>query len=182
MRSAEEMYNYCKDKGYFSGSDRNFTLKLFNVIANHLGQDEEVKVCFIGVHNRKSPTKDDGFYGYALTNRRFMMGQKRLIGEDLKSIPISNLQDMQLKMDSTTATLTIFTSDNPVTIMLTSHEAEDIVQTLKQNAQDETAMPEKEKTQDSLSKAEQLLKMKELLDAGILSNEEFEQVKKDILQ
>ncbi|MGG5330594.1 PH domain-containing protein [Enterococcus sp. AZ163] len=182
MRTAEEMYNYCKDKGYFSGSDRNFTLKLFNVIANHLGQDEDVVVCFIGVHNRKSPTKDDGFYGYALTNRRFMMGQKRLIGEDLKSISISNLQDMQLKMDSTTATLTIFTSDNPVTIMLTSHEAEDIAKTLKHYAREDTAPIEQEKPQGTLSKAEQLLKMKELLDAGILSDEEFEQVKKDILQ
>ncbi|MGM0213632.1 PH domain-containing protein [Enterococcus sp. AZ109] len=180
MKTAEEMYDYCKDKGYFSGSDRNFTLKLFNVIADHLRQDEEVKLCFIGVHNRKSPTKDDGFYGYALTNRRFVMGQKRLIGDDLKSIPLTSLQDLQLRMESTTATLTIFTSDNPVTIMLTSHEAEDIVQSIKENIEEEPAPVEKQS--NSLSKAEQLLKMKELLDIGILSEDEFEQIKKDILQ
>ncbi len=180
MKTAEEMYNHCKDKGYFSGSDRNFTLKLFNVIANHLRPDEVVKMCFIGVHNRKSPTKDDGFYGYALTNHRFLMGQKRLLVEDLKSIPLTNLQDLQLQMESTTATLTIYTSDNPVNIMLTSHEAEDIVESIKQNLAEELAPVEK--PTESLSKAEQLLKMKELMDIGILSEEEFQQVKKDILQ
>lgn len=37
-------------------------------------------------------------------------------------------------------------------------------------------------TEDSLSKAEQLLKMKELLDQGILTEEEFAKIKKDILQ
>ena len=96
MKTAEEMYQFCQDTGFFSGSDRQWGVRLFSVLEKQLRTDEEVLICFIGLHNRTSATKNDGFYAYALTDQRFILGQKKLIGDDFKVIPLTNLQDLRL--------------------------------------------------------------------------------------
>lgn len=179
MKTAEEMYQFCQDTGFFSGSDRQWAVKLFSVLEKHLGVDEEILVCFIGLHNRTSPAKNDGFYAYGLTNQRFIMGQKKMIGDDFKVIPLANMQGLRLLKETSLDLLEITSLEGAIKIVLTEEEAPKVLTKLEDTIQQIT---KENNTEDSLSKAEQLLKMKELLDQGILTEEEFAKIKKDILK
>ncbi|GCF92919.1 hypothetical protein NRIC_08100 [Enterococcus florum] len=180
MKHAEQMYTYCKERGYFSGSDRSFTLKLFEVIEKYLTPEEEVLLCFVGVHNRRSATSNEGFYAYALTNQRLMMGQKKLLGDDIKSLSLQSIQDIRLHKDSTTALLELHTADGPIKIMLTEYESEDIYQSLRHQLF-HSVDSSSEKGTPPESAAEQLLKFKEMLDDQLITKEDFEKLKNEIL-
>lgn len=178
MKTAEEMYQFCQDTGFFSGSDRQWGVRLFSVLEKQLRTDEEVLICFIGLHNRTSATKNDGFYAYALTDQRFILGQKKLIGDDFKVIPLTNLQDLRLTKVTSLDILEIASLEGTIKIVLTEEEAPKVLTQLKENI----PLTTKEKNSEKqLSKAEQLLKMKELLDQGILTEAEFAKIKEDIL-
>lgn len=179
MKTAEEMYQFCQDTGFFSGSDRQWSVKLFSVLEKHLGPDEEILVCFIGLHNRTSATKNDGFYAYGLTNQRFVMGQKKMIGDDFKVIPLANMQELRLIKETSLDLLEITSLQGTTKIVLTEEEAPKVLARLKETIQ---LVTEESKSEEPLSKAEQLLKMKELLDQGILNEEEFAKIKEDILK
>ncbi|MGP5430394.1 PH domain-containing protein [Enterococcus malodoratus] len=179
MKTAEEMYQFCQDTGFFSGSDHQWGVKLFSVLEKHLGPDEEILVCFIGLHNRTSATKNDGFYAYGLTNQRFVMGQKKMIGDDFKVIPLANMQELRLIKETSLDLLEITSLQGTTKIVLTEEEAPKVLARLKETIQ---LVTEESKSEEPLSKAEQLLKMKELLDQGILNEEEFAKIKEDILK
>lgn len=132
----------------------------FSVLEKHLGADEKILVCFIGLHNRTSPTKNDGFYAYGLTNQRFIMGQKKMIGDDFKVIPLANMQGLRLLKETSLDLLEITSLEGAIKIVLTEEEAPKILAKLEDTIQQIT---KENNTEDSLSKAEQLLKMKELL-------------------
>ncbi|MDT2659919.1 PH domain-containing protein [Enterococcus hulanensis] len=179
MKTAEEMYQFCQDTGFFSGSDQQWGVRLFTVLEKHLVSDEEILVCFIGLHNRTSATKNDGFYAYALTNQRFIMGQKKMIGDDFKVIPLANMQDLRLIKETSLDLLEITSLEGTIKIVLTEEEAPKVLAKLKEAIQ---LVTKEKKTENQLSKAEQLLKMKELLDQGILNESEFAKIKDDILK
>ncbi|MGG5371525.1 SHOCT domain-containing protein [Enterococcus sp. AZ196] len=179
MKTAEEMYQFCQNTGFFSGSDRQWSMKLFSVLEKHLSADEEILVCFIGLHNRTSATKNEGFYAYALTNQRFIMGQKKMIGDDFKMIPLANMHELRLTKETSLDLLEITSLEGTLKIVLTEDEAPTILAKLKETIQQAT---KKSTDEDQLSKAEQLLKMKELLDQGLLTKEEFTKIKEDILE
>lgn len=178
MKTAEEMYQFCQDTGLFSGADQSWGTKLFSTLEKQLAPNEEVLICFIGLHNRTSATKNDGFYAYALTDQRFIMGQKKLIGDDFKVIPLANVQDLRLTKETSLDILEISSLQGTIKVVLTEEEAPKILTKLKETLQQLNTTPP---SNDPLSKAEQLLKMKELLDQGILSETEFAKIKKDIL-
>lgn len=179
MKTAKEMYQFCQDNDFFSGADQQWATKLFSVLEKHLLSDEEVLICFIGLHNRTSAAKNDGFYAYALTDRRFIMGQKKLISDDFKVIPLANLQDLRLTKEISLDILEVTSLEGIIKIVLTEEEASNVLNQLKRTIQ----LISKEKESDSqLSKADQLLKMKNLFDQGILTKAEFVKIKKDILK
>jgi hypothetical protein len=170
MKTAEEMYQFCQDAGFFSGSDRQWGVRLFSVLEKQLRTDEEVLICFIGLHNRTSATKNDGFYAYALTDQRFILGQKKLIGDDFQDLRLTKVTSLDI--------LEIASLEGTIKIVLTEEEAPKVLTQLKENI----PLATKEKNSEKqLSKAEQLLKMKELLDQGILTEAEFAKIKEDIL-
>jgi len=179
MKTAEEMYQFCQDTGFFSGSDRHWGVRLFTVLEKRLGPDEEILVCFIGLHNRTSATKNDGFYAYALTNQRFIMEQKKMIGDDFKVIPLANMQDLRLTKETSLDLLEITSLEGTIKIVLTEEEAPKVLAKLKESIQ---LVTKEKKPENQLNKAEQLLKMKELLDQGILNESEFTKIKDDILK
>lgn len=179
MKTAEEMYQFCQDTGFFSGSDQQWGVKLFSVLEKHLLPDEQVLICFIGLHNRTSATKNDGFYAYALTDQRFIMGQKKMIGDAFKVIPLANLQDLRLSKETSLDILEVPSLEGTIKIVLTEEEAPKVLAKLKENIQ---LVTKEKEAETQLSKAEQLLKMKDLLDQGILTEAEFAKIKEDILK
>ena len=96
MRTAEEMYDYCKKNDYGQGVNKKWDIKHFTLIQDSLAPDEEVLMCFVGIHNYVSASKHDGNYAYAITNKRIIMAQKKMIGESIQSIAFNNLNDITL--------------------------------------------------------------------------------------
>lgn len=180
MKTAQEMYQYCNQQHFFGGTDPSFSLKHFEVLAKNLRNDETVLVCFLGMHNRQSASRNDGFYAYALTNQRFIMGQKKMLGETFRVITRSNLQEFRLMKEHSLDYLMVLTSEDTIPIVLTEGESQAILIALTDAFENPSADEQPKDT--SLTIAEQLIKMKELLDAGILSPAEFEKIKKDLLQ
>lgn len=182
MKTATEMFAYCTEMEFFTGADINFSKKNFEVIENKLNPDEEVLVCFIGIHNRRSVTRNDGFYAYALTNQRFVMAQKKMFGDTFQIITLDHLQKFQLKKELSLDFLEVLAFEGLTPIVITEGEAQKLLSTLNDVVEKLKAPSQKtKKPADKLSAAEQLIKMKELLDAGILTPEEFQKIKADIL-
>lgn len=89
------------------------------------------------------------------------------------------MQGLRLLKETSLDLLEITSLEGAIKIVLTEEEAPKVLTKLEDTIQQIT---KENNTEDSLSKAEQLLKMKELLDQGILTEEEFAKIKKDILQ
>lgn len=77
MKTAKEMFNFCKKNKFGKGNTESWTLKHFTVIENQLSSGEDVLLCFVGLHNFVSMTKHDNNFAYAITNKRIIMAQKR---------------------------------------------------------------------------------------------------------
>lgn len=98
MRTAESMYNYCIENDLGKGTSKKMAIKHFKVIEDTLMKDEEVLTSFIGLHNFISLTEHENNYAYAITNKRIIMAQKKLIaGETVKIVLLNLLNDISLE-------------------------------------------------------------------------------------
>ena len=66
LNNAKQMYQYCIANNFGKGMNQNWGIKHFTLIQNSLQSDEEVLMCFIGLHNYISMTKHDNNFAYAL--------------------------------------------------------------------------------------------------------------------
>ena len=89
------------------------------------------------------------------------------------------MQELRLIKETSLDLLEITSLQGTTKIVLTEEEAPKVLARLKETIQ---LVTEESKSEEPLSKAEQLLKMKELLDQGILNEEEFAKIKEDILK
>ena len=181
MRTAEEMYEYCVENGYGSGFNRNNSIKHFKVIEAALQPNEDALSVFIGLHNYQSMTKHDNNFAYALTNKRIIMGQKKVIGENCQIIAIENVSDITFSSGLVFGIITIDSFREKFNVAIdkvTAKNIYDVVHnvfyTIKNNNQPSVAA-----TQSSA--ADQLIEMKKLLDLGIITEDEFQIKKKQIL-
>ena len=87
-----------------------------------------------------------------------------MIGDDFKVIRLANMQDLRLIKETSLDLLEITSLEGTIKIVLTEEEAPKVLAKLKEAIQ---LVTKEKNTENQLSKAEQLLKMKELLDQGI---------------
>lgn len=181
MRTAEEMYSYCVDNGYGKGLTRNWGIKHFRVIEENLHEEEEVLMTFIGLKDFKGALQHDDNYAYALTNKRMIFAQKKLIGEDLKSVVYDKINDISSSKKMLFGVVTIDTLGerfsvgvDKVTADNISKEAHRII--FKVRNKDKVKIEDKKK--DEL---DEIRRYKELMDDGVITREEFNLKKKELL-
>lgn len=109
MKLAEEMYQYCLEHNYGEGMNKKWGLKHFSLIEQALGADEDVIMCFIGLHNYMSATKHDNNFAYAVTNKRILMAQQKMIGQVFQTVDIDNLNDITMNTGMLMGIITIDT-------------------------------------------------------------------------
>lgn len=180
MRTAEEMYDYCKKNDYGQGVNKKWDIKHFTLIQDSLAPDEEVLMCFVGIHNYVSASKHDGNYAYAITNKRIIMAQKKMIGESIQSIAFNNLNDITLSTGLLMGVIVIDTVKEVFNVGVNKKQARKIneqIHNLLIELQNRKISP----TQAQVSEADELLKFKKLLDAGAISEEEYNMKKEQIL-
>ena len=82
---------------------------------------------FIGLHNYESMTKHDGNYAYAITSKRVLMGQKKVIGENLKVVLLKHLNDVTASTGLVAGTITFDTIKETFNVMVGKKQASNIM-------------------------------------------------------
>lgn len=184
MSRAENMYQYCKDNNFGSGFNEKWGVKHFKVLQDNLMRGEKVLMTFIGLHNYQSTTKHDGNYAYAITNKRILFGQKSLTGEKFKAVNHEKINDITFEKGIMFGVITIDTPQEKFNIALDKASASSINNTIHEvldNLKSTSTQENMPQPTASTSTADEILKFKELLDSGIITQEEFEAKKKQLL-
>lgn len=179
MRTAQEMVQYCKDNGFGQGTMKSWDLKHFTLIEHALQPNEDVKMVFEGLHNYVSMSKHDSNFAYAVTDRRIIMAQKKMIGETLQSITLDHVNDITFSSGLALGIVTVDTFKEQFNIAIDKKQAKNISDRLH-------ALLLELKHQQPVTTSggidtDQLIKLKDLLDAGVLTQDEFDAKKKQIL-
>lgn len=138
MRTAQEMYNYSIENDFGKGTSSKQSLKHFKVIEDTLMKDEEVLMTFIGLHNFESLAKHENNYAYAVTNKRIIMAQKKLLaGENIKMVLLHLLNDISLETATgkgmvMNAVLTIDTVKEEFNVMVSAKQGRNILNEIQQ--------------------------------------------------
>ena len=183
MKTAKKMYQFCIDNNYGSGMTKNWAIKHFTLIEQALAADEDVLMCFIGLHNYRSATNHDSNYAYAITNKRIIMAQKRMIGQTFQTVDIDNLNDITMSTGMLMGIVTIDTIKEHFNVAVEKSQAmsinksiHDVLFSIKQKKKS----AENVKVQHT-SAADEILKFKGLYDLGVITRAEFEKKKKELL-
>lgn len=192
LRTAEEMYDYCKNNNLGIGNSKGWAIKHFQLLIDNLKPDETIHCVFIGLHNYKSFSKHDNNYAYAMTDKRIIMAQHKMFGANVQSVNIENINDITLSKTGIgglgigTVCIDTFKETFNVGVNVSfasniydkAHEVWDEIRAKKDAANNvapaAAAAPAK-------SPVEQIKEYKELLDMGIISQEEFDAKKKQLL-
>ena len=184
MRTAKEMYDYCIENNFGQGISKRWGLKHFEIIENNLQPDEKVLMTFIGLHNYISISKHENNFAYALTDKRLIFAQKKLlVGEIIKSISLDFINDVTLETATGSgllmnAILTFDTMKETFNVMVNAKQGNNILQEI----QSILFNSKKSSNSDSGgSGADEIRKYKELLDDRIITEEEFNKKKKELL-
>lgn len=175
MKTAKEMYNYCSEKGFGKGVSKSWALKHFTLIEKNLNESEEVSMVFCGLQNYISATKHDSTFGYAITNKRIVMAQKKIIGENFQSVSLNNLNDVTFSSGMLMGVITIDTFKEKFNVAVDKTSGKNINNTIH----DVLFSNDKKETKTDV---EILKEYKELLDSNIITQEEFNIKKQQILK
>lgn len=185
MRTAQEMYQYCIDNGFGEGMNKKWGLKHFSLVEQALGEDEHAIMCFIGLHNYISTTKHDNNYAYAITNKRIIMGQQKLVGQSFQTVMIDNLNDITMKTGMIFGTVIIDTVKETFNVginKISAKKINSVIHNVLLSLKEERKSSIQTANQQNVhSSADELLKFKNLLDMGAITQEEFEKKKRDLL-
>lgn len=185
MRTAEEMAQFCDENNTGAGFNKKWRLKHFKVVEQQLKDDEDVLVCFIGLKNFVDIANHDENWAYAITNKRIIIGQKGLIGEKVDVISLRDLNDISFRKGLVFGVLIIDTIKEVFNVGLNKNSATAIhelvtnaLMDLKEEMHQSSQPVQQVKADDPY---EEVKKLKGLLDMGIITEEEFELKKKNIL-
>lgn len=183
LNAAKQMYQYCVDNHFGNGMNEKWGIKHFKLIEQALQSDEDVLMCFIGLHNYVSMTKHDNNFAYAITNKRVIMAQQKVIGQVVQSVLLKNLNDITANSGIALGVITIDTIKEKFNVCVDTQSAnricEKVHEVLLSMEDSRTAQPQIQIQQTS--SADEILKYKNLLDMGIITQDEFEQKKKQLL-
>ncbi|KZE39852.1 hypothetical protein AV656_00745 [Bhargavaea cecembensis] len=181
---AENMYKFCKENNFGSGFNEKWGVKHFKVLQDNLIRGEKVLMTFIGLHNYQTTTKHDSNYAYAITNKRIIFGQKSLTGEKFKAVNHERINDVSFNKGMIFGVLTIDTPQEKFNIALDSSSASsinnaihEVLDKLKSSGDEASSL----QSSNYASSADEIIKFKGLLDSGIITKEEFEAKKKQLL-
>jgi hypothetical protein len=176
LKTADEMYKYCIKNKLGTGNTKGWAIKHFQLLIDNLKSDENVYCVFIGLHNYRSLSKHDNNYAYAVTNKRIIMAQHKLLGANVQSVNIQNINDITLSKIGIAGigigTICIDTYKEIFNVGVNVSFASNVYNCVH-DALDEIS----KKVNSSVvvkSPIEQVKELNELLDMGIITQNEFD--------
>lgn len=186
LQTAELMLAYCEEFDLGRGNSRDWDYKHFKLIEGALMPEEYVLTIFEGLHNYRSITNHDNNFAYAITNKRIIMAQKRMIGSVVQSINIDNVNDITIGNGLLLGTITVDTTKECFNVCVSKNRAQKIhslihqtLERLKSSKIESTQQKNSSGTNDSISN--QLVELKNLLDMGVITQDDFDAKKKQLL-
>lgn len=184
MRTFEEMYNYAKENGYGTGLTKGWSKKHFKVLESNLRKDEEVYMTFIGFKDMKG-MNHDSTCAYAITNERMILGQKKVIGENFVAVVLDNINDISLNKKLAYGIITFDTIKETFNVGVLKNTSQNIMEEASRIIFDmrkgDLSSVGASKGEGATSTVDEIRKYKELLDDGIITEDEFNQKKKELL-
>ena len=176
IRTAEEMYDYCKRFDMGTGSFKSWSLKHFGVIEKELRSGEDILTAFIGLIN--------GFNcAFVITTERLIFSKKAVVGSTLKSVTLKNINDTTIRKDLLHGYIQIDTTKEQINIVVPKKCADNIYYCIHASLDwvgQFGASKSKENT-TVYSAADEIAKFKSLLDNGAITHDEFEAKKRQLL-
>ena len=180
MKTALEMYQFCKDKKYGKGWSESKAMKSFGLIEKNLAGDEDVGMCFVGKLDYTAIKVRRKDFAFAVTHKRIILAQKKIVNQSIQSLFFNSITDVAFSTKGLKGFITILTNTGPVVITLgkgdgirvNSEIHELIYSSMHGGSQQAATVP---------SQADELGKLKDLLDKGAINQEEFDIKKKQIL-
>lgn len=180
LQTAQGMYRYCIANGTGSGWNEKWGIKHFGIIEHNLLPGEKILTCFIGLHNYVSATQHEDNFAYVVTNKRLAYAQKGTVyGENFKYINLENINDVTLNTGALMGIICVDSLKETFNICVDKIQAKNILSHIQQ-ALDSVKLAT-ETPSSSISGADEILKYKSLLDSGIITQEEFDSKKKQLL-
>lgn len=181
-RTAEGMYNFMIENGCSESKVPKSLLENFKLIEDNLHKDEDIKLTFTGTLNEKNLI-GEGEFSFALTDKRFIYAMKTKSIEKIKSVNIDNVNDLTYNQGVYLGKITVDTIKETFSITIEARTAKIVFEKINEILNE---LKNKEKSEINVSTAspspaDEIKKYKELLDLGILTQEEFDQKKKELL-
>lgn len=187
IQTAEQMIAYCEEYKLGTGASPKKDLKNFMLIEQNLMPGEKVLTVFEGIHNYHSMTVHNGYFAYAITDKRFLMAQQRMLGSVVQSVNLNNVNDITMGRGIFLGVVTIDTTKERFNVCVGKKFVSNV-----HNFVQRTLNAIKEEQQEGQAKKEgvsekkesfsgDLIELKKLLDMEIITQEEFDAKKKQIL-
>ncbi|MNL11767.1 hypothetical protein D3C87_1326140 [compost metagenome] len=154
--------------------------KLTTQASEHLQQGEQIIVTVMGAYETKSMGQDTLRTGVflATTSRLFFYG-KRTFGFDTESFPYETISSFEYSKGLMGSTISFFASGNKVKMKwINKGNIEGFISTVQSNLGRKGASSS---NNSALDVAEQIKKLADLRDSGVLTEEEFSSKKKQLL-
>lgn len=97
LKTAQQMVDFCRTYGMGKGISQSWDLKHFAIIEETLSANEHVLTVFEGMHNYVSISKHDGYFAFAVTTKRFIIAQKKVVGSVLQTVSLENVNDITFR-------------------------------------------------------------------------------------
>ncbi len=155
--------------------------KLIELAREHLEINEEVKCVIFGTYETKILGNESVRAGVFLaTNKRLIFFAKKMFGFDLEIFPYSNISSIEINKGMMGHSISFFTSGNKVKMKWITEEnkgdVQKFVEYVKENMNKNTSGEN-----SSLDIVDQIKKLAELKEQGILSEGEFQTQKTKLL-
>lgn len=157
-------------------------LKNIEGAREHLENNEEIIDYLFGMYDSKILGEDTKRNGVLVaTNKRVIFYGKKMLGYELETIDYQKISSVDYSKGLVYGKLKIYTSGNDIEFETTmEHNARKFMQLIKEEA----VSPQKDSTTNTPQKnsIEELKEYKELLDLEIITQEEFDAKKKELLK
>ncbi|MBM6664257.1 PH domain-containing protein [Flavonifractor plautii] len=177
LKTADQMLAYCKEHRTTAGTTLNKNKKHFEVIANSLEPGEYALSAFTGL-------MDYFNWAFVITNNRIIIGQKKLVGQFIKSVYLDKLNDITVTAGPIHGFIEIDTLKEKFKFCVDNKNVDNINSIIHWSIekQKEYATAKGENSSNQSSLADEILKFKHLLDIGAITQEEFDEKKRRLLE
>lgn len=149
----------------------------------HFESGEKALVTVLGAYEIKLMGTDTVRNGILVaTDLRLLFFAKKLGGFDLEVFPYQNISSIEMGKNLMGHRISLFASGNKVEMKwINQGEVKDFVDTVKRRISDAHTAPVPASTSGTVDPVDQLRRLGELHQAGVITQAEFEAKKKEIL-